>query len=402
MTDPFRARVTGPLEPFAAGVAAELARQGFTPNSARQQMGLVAHLSRWLAAEGLSADALGAAVVERFCEARRAAGYTNQRTARALGPLLGYLRELGVVAPEPPPRPDGPAEELLERFRRHLEIERGLVPAAADGYVEKVRPFVDELAGPDGIDLAAFNGRAVIAFVTARCPRLGRAAARLTVTALRSLLGFLHLEGELQEALADVVPSVAHPRLAGLPKRLEPAEVRALLDSCDRGTADGRRDFAILTVLARLGLRAGEVAALSFDDVDWRAGELVVRGKGRSERLPLPADVGEAIVAYLRDGRPATVDGRAVFVRVKAPHRRVTSGAVIHVVAAAARRAGLGRVGAHRLRHTAATELLRAGADLPEVGQLLRHRRLATTAIYAKVDRDALRQIARPWPQARR
>jgi site-specific recombinase XerD len=197
------------------------------------------------------------------------------------------------------------------------------------------------------------------------------------------------------------VPSVAGWRLSALPKRLEPEQVDALLDSCDRSTSIGRRDLAILTVLARLGLRAGEVAALSLEDIDWRAGELVVHGKGnRSERLPLPHDVGDAIVGYLRDGRPATAQDRAVFVRVRAPHHRVSSGAVTYVVEAAALRAGLGLVHAHRLRHTAASEMLRCGATLEEVGQVLRHRHAATTAIYAKADRNALRQIARPWPGA--
>ena len=156
--------------------------------------------------------------------------------------------------------------------------------------------------------------------------------------ALRALLRFLHLEGVLERSLASAVPSVAGWRLSGLPKRLEPGQVDALLDSCDRSTVIGRRDLAILTVLARLGLRAGEVARLSLEDIDWRAGELIVRGKGaRSERLPLPHDVGEVIVGYLRDGRPATAQDRAVFLRVRAPHHRLSSGGVTFVVAAAAR-----------------------------------------------------------------
>jgi site-specific recombinase XerD len=161
----------------------------------------------------------------------------------------------------------------------------------------------------------------------------------------------------------------------------------------------GRRDFAVLTTLVRLGLRAGELAALRLDDIDWRTGTIVIRGKGHQvEPLPWPADVGEAVVAYLCRGRPTTALDRTVFVRVTAPHRALSSGAVSEIVAAAARRAGLGLIHAHRLRHTAATQLLRAGAPLPEIGQLLRHRRLLTTAIYAKVDRTALRTIARPWP----
>jgi site-specific recombinase XerD len=188
--------------------------------------------------------------------------------------------------------------------------------------------------------------------------------------------------------------------LAGLPKGLEPAEVRSLLASCDRRRSNGRRDFAILTTLVRLGLRGGEIAKLRLDDIDWRAGEIVVHGKGnRAERLPLPTDVCEAVAAYLRRGRPASAEGRTVFVRVKAPHRGLSTGGVTQVVSAAARRAGLGHVHAHRLRHTAATQMLRAGAPLPEISQLLRHRRALTTAIYAKVNREALRTIARPWPE---
>jgi integrase/recombinase XerD len=197
------------------------------------------------------------------------------------------------------------------------------------------------------------------------------------------------------------VPSVFGPRVSGLPKRLDAGQVDALLSSCDTSTVIGIRDLAIMTVLARLGLRAAEVAGLSLEDVDWRAGELVVRGKGgRSERLPLPHDVGEAIVEYLRHGRPVSAQDRAVFMRVRAPHHHLSPGGVTYVVEAAAVRAGLGQIHAHRLRHTAASELLRAGATLPEVGQVLRHRHARSTAIYAKVDREALRDIARPWPGA--
>jgi integrase/recombinase XerD len=223
----------------------------------------------------------------------------------------------------------------------------------------------------------------------------------MTVTALRSLLGFMHLEGLIAEPLVGAVPSSASWRLSGLPRALEPGQVGALLTCCDRGTVVGRRDLAVLTMLVRLGLRAGEVAALNLEDIDWRAGELVVVGKGRrSERLPLPVDVGEAISGYLRDGRPSSALDRALFVRVKAPHQRLTTGGITQVVVSAARRAGLGQIHAHRLRHTAATSMLRAGAPLREIGQVLRHREQLSTAIYAKVDRAALRSLAQPWPGA--
>jgi site-specific recombinase XerD len=221
----------------------------------------------------------------------------------------------------------------------------------------------------------------------------------LTVTALRSFLVFLHVDGVIERSLAFAVPSVAGWRLAGLPKGLEPDEVRRLLSACDRRTRNGRRDFAILTVLVRLGLRASEVVALRLDDLDWQAGEILVRGKGnRAERLPLPTDVGDAIAMYLRHSRPADADGRAVFVRIRAPHRALSGSGVAQVVAAAAQRVGLGQIFAHRLRHTAATQMLRAGASLQEIGQILRHRSTLTTAIYAKVDRKALRTVARRWP----
>ena len=198
------------------------------------------------------------------------------------------------------------------------------------------------------------------------------------------------------------VPGVGAWRGAALPRPLERGELGRLLASCDRDTVVGRRDFAIVLLMGRLGLRCGEVAGLSLENVDWRAGELVVCGKGRrDERLPLPVDVGEAIAAYLRAGRPARALDRAVFVRALAPHHRMGPSAVSRVVASAADRAGLGAIRAHRLRHTAATELLRAGATLPEVGQVLRHRRVSSTTIYAKVDDLALGPLARPWPEAR-
>jgi integrase/recombinase XerD len=394
-------RVTGPLGPFAAGFVDDLSRQGFKLETIGRHIALVAELSSWLAAEGVAPSALSSEVAERYAAARRAAGHSNRLTSKALDPLLGYLRGLGVVPPASTPACAGAVEELLSRFRRYLEQERGLVPAAAGGYVEKVRPFVARFDGPDGLELWRVNVVEVRAFVVEVCPRLGRRAAQLTVVALRSLLRFLHLEGVLERSLAGAVPSVFGSRLSGLPKRLEPGQVDALLASCDRSTVIGVRDLAILTVLARLGLRAAEVAGLSLEDIDWRAGELVVRGKGgRSERLPLRVDVGEAIVGYPRDGRPVSAQDRAVFVRVRAPHHRLSPGGVTYVVEAAALRAGLGQIHAHRLRHTAASEMLRAGATLPEVGQVLRHRHARSTAIYAKVDREALRQIARPWPGA--
>jgi integrase/recombinase XerD len=403
MQDPSRVRVSGPLEVFAVGFVAELARLGYRRVPIVFQLQLMAHASRWLQREGLGADGLTSEVVERFLAERRAAGYTNYVTARAMAPLLGYLRGLGVAPAASPRLAVGTVELLLADYREYLAVERGLTADTIEGYVLAVRPFLDgRLRDGDELDLAGLRAADVVAFVVARCPAQSRGAAKMTVTALRSLLGFLHLRGLVSGPLAEAVPSTASWRLSGLPRALEPEQLQALLESCDRASPGGRRDYAVLVMLARLGLRAGEVAALRLGDVDWRAGEVRIVGKGRrAERLPLPEDVGEAIVAYLQVGRPATALDRSLIVRVRAPHLGLTSGGVTQIVFAAAGRAGLGPIHSHRLRHTAATAMLRAGASLEEVGQVLRHRQALTTAIYAKVDRDALRQLARPWPGAR-
>lgn len=398
MVEVHRDRVVGPLEPYAAGFAAELARLGYTMFSARGQLELIAHLSRWLAGAGLDAAALSPAVVARFLVARRAAGYTAYRSPRALSPLLGYLRGLGVAPAPVAPEPEGPGELLLERYRRYLLGERGLGAPTVRGYVHLVRPFVLGRATAESVDVAGLSASDVVDFVLAVSGQRPPKTAQRTVSALRSLLRFCHVEGLLTVPLAGAVPSVANRR-AGLPRFLEPAHAQALLGSCDRGTVAGRRDFAMMTMMVRLGLRAGEVAALCLGDIDWRRGEIIIVGKGpRRERLPLPTDVGAAVADYLRHARPETALDRRVFVRVKAPHRGLTPGGVTQAVVAAGGRAGLGPITAHRLRHTAATGMLRAGASLTEVGQVLRHRRGWTTQTYAKVDRDRLRELARPWP----
>ena len=401
MIHPTRAPVSGPLASFVPGFANELLRQGYTSSSARQQIQLVAHLSRWLNEAKLDLDRLQPEDLDRFLNARRSAGYTNHHGSRALLPLLSYLRGLGVVPVQGNAGPQGPVEAMVERYRCYLGVERGLARTTVEGYVHAIRPLLCQRirSGGNELSLEQMNAAEVTAFVVARCREQSRGAAQMTVTALRSLLRFLHLEGIVDQSLAAAVPSVVGRHRIGLPKGLEPQRIERLLASCDRRTRIGRRDFAILVGLVRLGLRIGEMARLALGDIDWRAGEVAIHGKGtRVDRLPLPVDVGEAWVAHLRRGRPSGAEGRTVFVRVRAPHRALSAGGVAAVVYAAARRAGLDRVHPHQLRHTVATELLGAGASLSEVGQLLRHRRSSSTAIYAKVDRQTLRGIARPWP----
>lgn len=392
-------RMAGPLTPFAHGYGEELARLGFTTFSARGQLRLVVSLSRWLTGAGLDVTDLTDTVVEAFLTARRAAGYTAFLTPKALGPLLGYLRGLGVVPAAAVTAPVGGVEELLGQFRCYLLVERGVQDKVARGYVDSVRPFVGRV-GADRVLLTGLTAGEVSAFLVAESRRVAPKTAQRTATALRALLRFWHLEGVIPVPLSEAVPKVANRR-PGLPRALPAEQVDALLDSCDQDSTAGLRDLAMLTLLSRLGLRAGEVAGLRLEDIDWRAGLITLRGKGnRRDQLPLPAEAGQRVAVYLRQGRPATALDRSVFVRVKAPHRHLTAAGVTQAVAAAARRAGLGTIYAHRLRHSAATAMLAAGAPLAEIGQVLRHRRALTTAVYAKVDIEALRALARPWPTA--
>lgn len=401
MVKVLRSFVRGPLEPYAPEFAEELLRQGYVRSSAEQHMCFVAHLDRWMNAHGVGVGELDVAVIDRYLAQRRTAGYVQYKSTKALAPLLGYLEPLGVL-PVLLPGPVDPVEELLARYRDYLLSERGLTAGTVRGYVDCVRGFVRIRENGGEIVWAGLDAAEVSGYVLASCSGRAVGSAKLIVTALRSLLGWLHLTGTLPESLVAAVPSVAGWRLSELPTPLNPADLRRLLAAPDRRTATGRRDYAILLLLSRLGLRAGEVARLGLDDIDWRRGELVVCGKGdRAERLPLPDDAGAAIAKYLQHGRPATAQERSVFIRVRAPHHELTSTGISQVVHDAAQRAGLGAMFAHRLRHTAATAMLRAGSPLPEVGQVLRHRSRLSTAIYAKVDHDALSVLVRPWPTTR-
>jgi integrase/recombinase XerD len=295
--------------------------------------------------------------------------------------------------------PSSPIETMLARYRRYLTDDRGLSGPVAAAYSHWVTPFVQDVTGTESAKgLESLTAVDVTKFLTTHLPSMTRKTAQMTACALRSFLRFLHDQRILQIGLADTVPAVAHRRLSGLPQPLNQAQVSALLDACDRSTAVGRRDFAVITVLHRLGLRSGELSGLRLDDVDWQAGVLTIHGKGdRTDRLPLPVDVGRAIVDYLRDGRPETT-ARTLFVKAVAPHTPLAYSGLSCIVARAAQRAGLGTIHAHRLRHTAASRVLNAGASLEEVSHLLRHASPATTAIYAKTDQTRLAALARPWP----
>jgi site-specific recombinase XerD len=290
------------------------------------------------------------------------------------------------------------AAALLAEFRSWLGRERGLSPVSVRCYSKQAKAFLAAIGGPGAV--SRLDAGKVTAFMVDHSRGRNGWSAKAMVTSLRAFLRFVHATGRTAVPLAGAVPAVASWRLAALPRGLSAAETGRLLAGCERETRAGLRDYAVLSLLARLGLRGAEAAGLRLDDIDWRAGEIAVTGKGsRTERLPLPAAAGEALAAWLAGGRPAC-ESRAVFVTVRRPCRQLTPEAIRAIMGRACDRAGLERRGAHRLRHALATEMLRAGASLPEVGQVLRHRSQLSTSLYAKVDQDALRPLARPWPGA--
>jgi site-specific recombinase XerD len=375
-------------------LGARLRASGYTPLTAVNVMRLMAHLSRWLSANGLGAADLTRGQVERYVAARRAEGRTSGLSPRSLDPILGMLTDAGALTPEEPAGPVSEEERLLAAFERHLLCERALTGSTAAAYVAYARRF---LAGRAGRRLDGATAADITGAVLAEAEAVSASSAQYFVVALRAFLRFCFLDGLVEADLAGAALAVTGRRRLPLPRGISRADARELLASCDRRRAPPR-DYAVLMLLLRLGLRASEAATLTLEDIDWRAGEITVHGKGRrDERLPLPADVGEAIAGYLTRGRPVTGQ-REVFLRAVAPAGPLSRGGISFIVRRACRRAGVAEVGAHRLRHTAACEMAAAGAPLTEIGQVLRHQILDSTANYARVGVAVLRKLARPWP----
>lgn len=392
---------TGPLTSHIEGFAALLFREGYAPNTVRAKCDVLADLSRWLERRGLSLSALDEGRLKHFQATRRRRGDARRGDPATGHQLLGYLRDRNDIVAAAPKIDRSPLARLTRDFEQFLRSERGLSWATVTSYLRTVRCFLKERFGRRALRLAELRPQELHHFILRQVQRVSRSHGKGTVTALRSFLRFLLQRGAIHTDLARTLPGVASWRLSHLPKSLPADQVERLLACCDRSSASGKRDYAILLLLARLGLRGGEVLAMTLEDLDWERGEIVVRGKGqRLERLPLPEDVGAALACYLCDVRPACAT-RRVFIRMNAPQRGLAGPvAICCIVRRALRRAGLDPEfkGAHLLRHSLATDLLRRGASLGEIGQLLRHRQPTTTQIYAKVDIAALRGIALPWP----
>jgi site-specific recombinase XerD len=384
------------------GYRSRLLALGYTPSSARNVLKEFGQLGRWMSSEQIGAGQLSASRIEEFLRARRAAGHKRVPGVRSFASLLDYLGVEGVIA-APVPAPPTPLDELIGGYRRWLVTDRALAPATVLRYENLARRFLSErLSASGAVGVEDLAGADVAAFLLCECARLTAGSAKGRVTELRALFRFLDLQGLTSRSLSAAVPPVAGWRDTTVPAGMAADDVERLLGSCDRSQPAGVRDFAILMLLARLGLRSAEVSRLELGDLDWRAGEIVVCGKARRrDRLPLFTDVGEAVAGYL-SVTPQRAGTRRLFLTVRAPRRPIRPDLVGDVVKRACRRSGLAPVGAHRLRHALATQMLRQGATLVEISQVLRHSDLATTAVYAKVDLARLRQVAQPWPGATR
>jgi len=392
-------QVTGPLLGHVEDLWNELLERGYTPLSAANVLRLAAHLSRWLEARRLALEDLNTKHIDTFFRARRRAGYVHFLTPRALKPILHYLEQEGVVSiPEPQGSPSNPLERLLQDYADYLIYERTLTAKVVWQYSDSARRLLTSRFTQRPLRLCELSAEDVITFVLNYSRHYSIGTNKLLVSGLRSFLRYLYLQGAVDLDLSGAVPAVAGWRLVGLPKGLSEVEVRRVLRTCDRRTRLGRRSYAVLLLMVRLGLRSCEVATLKLDDIDWQHGEITVRGKGREDTLPLPADVGEAMARYLRSHQPHPQDKRRIFARTRAPRGPLRSAGIGAAVTKHLRLAGVHPPHPHRLRHTAATQMLCRGASMDNIAQVLRHRSPDTTAIYAKVDYQALGAVVQPWP----
>ena len=391
----------GPLGRYVDAFAGWLSEQGYSKYSLKYRIGLIGTLSRWMDKHGFGVSDLDEQMTAKFLKCRGWNRRIRRGDVATLRSLLEHLRQSGVVPRADPEVDDSELTHIECDFAEYLTHERRLSKATLAYYLPMVRRLLEERFGKRSILLEEISPADISRFVLQHAHTLSRGRAKLMVTALRSFFRFLRLRGDISIDLAAAVPTVANWRLATLPKWVPSEQVEQLIKSCDQSTINGQRNYAILLLLARLGLRSAEVVAMTLDDIDWEAAEIRVRGKSRrSDRLPLPQDVGEALVRYLRNARPRC-STRQIFVRTRAPHRGfVDSTAIYSLVRRAFDRAELKPTqrGPYILRHSLATNMLRKGASLGEIGEILRHRELNTTQIYAKVDLGSLRKIAQAWP----
>lgn len=393
-------RKAGLLTPFVAGYRCKLLAMGYAPETVRGLLKVLGQLGRWMTANEVAVSQLDWVNITRFLAYRRSDSFRQTPDRRGLRLLLELLVDEHFIEAEVP-APLSELDALLRDYRSWLTAERGLAETTVVRYLNCARRFLGLQIGCDGaVNVESLTSVQATAFLLTEAQRCSVGATKGRVAELRALLRYLYLRGSMATLLSESIPPVAGWHDTAIPPLLSRKDVEALVNSCDRSTAAGLRDYAMLMLLARLGLRSIEVSRLELSDIDWRAGEIRIRGKARrTDRMPLPVEVGDALSTYMIEGRRRTQD-RHVFLTLRAPIRSVRADLLGDVVGRACVRAGLPAVGAHRLRHALATALLSDGVPLLDISAVLRHQDLATTALYAKVDFGSLQQVAQPWPGA--
>lgn len=391
----------GPLGSIASVYAAFLAKQGYAENSAHLQLRFLNDLNQWLLQQQLLASDLSEQTIQRYMRSRHQRYRPRSDDSSTLSRLVYLLHAHGILKKEPAQYSDNPHQGVENDYDRYLSEERGLSMTTRSSYLFFIKRFLSTQFGNNSVKFDDLTADDVIRFIRHQAVRLSPKCGGLMVSALRSFFRYLRHRGDIAINLAACVPTIPNWQYSALPKFLQAGQVKQVLSQCDRCTAKGRRDYAILLLLARLGLRACEIVSLALDDIHWQSGEISIQGKGnRSALLPLPPDVGQAIADYLEKDRPIC-STRRVFIRMKAPRRGFANSAAIStIVARTLKRAGIDspHTGAHLFRHSLATQMLRQGATLADIALLLRHSSINTTTIYAKVDLLALRPLAQPWP----
>jgi site-specific recombinase XerD len=392
----------GPLVASIGAFAKSLTEQGYALFSIRRHVLLAAGFSHWLKRNGVSLQHICSDHTLQYLHYRARQLRPRSEDAPALKHLMDFLRGAELIAAEKiSARTLTPVERCTQAYAQYLREARALTEATIINYRPVIDRFLNNNFNSGPVKLSRLTACDVVQFVKNQAPQLHRESAKRLTIALRSFLRYARYRGEVTLDLAAAVPVVANWSMSSIPRAIAEDQARKLLASIDRSTAMGLRDYAIVILLARLGLRSSEVVFLELDDIDWSTGQMIVRGKcGRRSALPVPTDVGEAIAAYLQHGRPTSTN-RRVFLRNSAPIRGFRGpSAIACIIARAILRADIQSPtkGAHQFRHALATQMLRHGASLAEIGDVLRHRSPQTTTIYAKVDLKALRTLALPWP----
>lgn len=389
----------GPISSHISPFSEFLAKQGYPYGTGQRYVREVGRLSKWLDQRGISIEELNEKVIKRYCRFRKQSmnsGFKNGPYSQ----ILRYLRQNNLI--QEPKSENSPIEECLLRYKEHLVKNKGLTNETIRGRIRIARYFLIFKFGNGNLEFPKITPQDIEYFLLDRSSQHKGLGIKIVTSALRCFFRFLQFRGEIPTALADSVPTIPSWRHSGIPQFLSAEDICRLIQSCKCNTSQGLRNIAIILLLSRLGLRAIEICRLSLDDIDWHGGFITVFGKnGKRDRLPLLFDVGEAISVYLRYGRPQC-STRYVFVRCVAPFAAFASSCAIgNIVRHTLFSAGLNpaRKGSHLLRRSLATSMLQEGASLSEIGQILRHQKADTTAIYAKIDFDRLYSIAHPWPE---